>query len=78
MGAAGADTATSVTLSMGAVIRTGLGEFPIATKSIDCGEGSAEVRAARAARMTGVDMVTVVDIHEKGEKKNDLKQIERV
>lgn len=60
MGAAGSDATTSLTISMGAVTRTASGYSSMATRSINCGEGSADVRAARAARMKGLYIMTVV------------------
>ena len=60
MGAAGTGTTTSVTISIGAVTRTESGYSPMATRSINCGEGSADVRAARVARTKIVYIVTVV------------------
>ena len=58
-GAAGTDATTSVTMSIGAVTRTESGYAPMATRSINCGEGRADVRAARAAKMKGVYIMTV-------------------
>ena len=60
MGAAGTDATTSVTMSIGAVTRTESGYSPMATRSINCGEGSEDVRAARAARTKGVYIMIVV------------------
>lgn len=60
MGAAGTVAATSVTMSIGAVTWTESGYFPMATRSINCGEGSADVRAARMARQKGAYIMIVV------------------
>lgn len=60
MGAAATDATTSSTTSIGGVTRTELGYSSMATRSINCGEGSADVRAARAARMKRVCIMRVV------------------
>ena len=60
IGAAGTDATTSVTISIGAVTRTELGYSSMATRSISCGEGRADVRAARAEKRKAVYIMTVV------------------
>lgn len=60
MGAAATEGTTSSTTSIGAVTRTELGYSSMATRSINCGEGSADVRAARAARMKELYIMTVI------------------
>ncbi len=59
MGDAGTGATTSVVISMGAVTRTESGYFPMATRSINCGEGSADVRAERVTKMNDLYMMTV-------------------
>ena len=67
MGAAGTGTTTSETTPTGAVTRTESGYCPMATRSINCGEGSADVKVATAARIKRVYMV--MDIREKKQKR---------
>ena len=62
MGDAGTGDTTSVTMSTGAFTRTESGYCPIATRSINCGEGSADVRAARAAKTKVVYIMIVISI----------------
>ena len=59
MGAAGTAATMSVIMSIGAVTRTESGYSPMATRSINCGDGSADARTTRAARMKGVYIMTV-------------------
>ena len=60
IGTAGIDATTSVAMSIGAVTRTESGYSSMATRSISCGEGSADTRAVRAAKMNEVYIMTVV------------------
>ena len=62
MGDAGTGDTTSVIISTGAFTRTESGYCPIATRSISCGEGSADVRAARAATTKRVYIMSVICI----------------
>ena len=62
MGAAGTDTATSSRISIGAVTRTESGYCPIATRSINCGEGSADDRAVIAMRIEGMYIMKVASM----------------
>ena len=73
MGDAGTGDTMSVTMSTGAFTRTESGYCPIATRSINCGEGSADARAARAATTKGVYIMTVIYIlNESGGFSKDL------
>ena len=58
MGAAGTDPTTSVTTSTGGVTRTASGYCLMAARSIFCGDGRADVRATRVARMNEVCIMT--------------------
>lgn len=60
MGAAGIDATMSVAMSIGAATRIESGYSPMATRSINCGEGRAEIRAVRVAKMNVVYIMTVV------------------
>ena len=60
MGAAGTDATTSVGMSIGAATRIESGYSPMATRSINCGEGMADIRATRLAKTNVLYIMTVV------------------
>lgn len=64
MGAAGTGPTTSFTTSTGGVTRTASGYCLTAARSIPCGDGRADVRATRVARMNEVCIITGVNTRE--------------
>lgn len=69
MGAAATSGGMSETTLTGAFTRTGAGSCAMASRFINCGEGSADERVARAARMKEVYIMTVF-IHGKRQSKD--------